>query len=72
MVDGNFFNELPTKFLVEPLPTRTNKVSSLEVGENGTAFEREILVDFYHSTNGEYWKDKSTNNWLEGDHCGNH
>ena len=37
----------------------------------GKPEERKILIDFWTSTNGEWWTDNTTNNWTVGDHCTN-
>lgn len=44
-------------------------VLSLPVAAAVPDAERQILVDLYHSTNGDGWTDK--NNWLVGDPCEN-
>ena len=40
---------------------------------NGTAAEREILMEFYDATNGPQWYDSPGNNWgrIDVDHCFN-
>ncbi|GMI56918.1 hypothetical protein ScalyP_jg10432, partial [Parmales sp. scaly parma] len=35
----------------------------------GRPEEREILMEFWNSTNGEWWTDAGENNWGNGDHC---
>ena len=54
--------------LVE-LPTATRRAYGSNLA-NGTATEREILMEFYYATNGPQWYDSPGNNWGSSmDHC---
>ena len=62
--DSIFMKEIPIKSM------RRDYESNLA---NGMAAEREILMEFYDTTNGPHWYDSPGNNWGRSDvnHCYN-
>jgi len=57
------------KNVLDEPPRSTLSNCKVDLSTPGKPEEREILMDFWNSTNGEWWTDARENNWGNGDHC---